>query len=1051
MGYKYLIDISQIDKLKNKYQNNYIKLVEDKKSLQDSLDKKISEIYNNIIDNLENKLKEKYELYEKNILDILNKVNEDYKSKIIKKQNRIFKIGNDVSFNTENIADKLMSLTNYEKEKLNEFNENIKSLESLKEEILLDNNLLKKIKENKDKLQVIKKYGDSYLSKINSIKIRINDIDKEISNFWNKNKILDEKTLKRLDEVKKSNPLNKNINSTNNIVHLSMKKYEDKKYGINIDIPVYIDDDLSVIFNVKNENSIDTLKVVITSYLLRVIYALKPQYVNVNIVDVKENGIFFSKISTLNNLFPDIINENIIYNKNDVSKLIEDLNKLLLKRIRLFNEKDISIYNKTATSKEKNQIYVINDFENIFKEDIKLFENILKYGKKYGIYLILVGNIDTDMTEYSNLIKSIHKNDMDKTKFNILNQKSDDEIKKVKEIIKLSCNLERIIVGNDESVIYKEKSYLFDAKTNTMKLEHEKIAKEYFNEKALEILTSNLVKFIEQEKIRNEEKNKLSLDELISKLPRHLSSLDGIKIPIGINSKNEFEYIEFSDDYIDAILTGASGAGKSRLYNYLLLNSMYMYDSNELEIYILDLKEGVEFSVYSDYNLPSIKAIYGNMANPVEILAHLVYKLKQRTSLFIKEKVPDIKQYRLKTGKKLPKILLIVDEFQMILSDSNSTSTKAKEYITQLITQGRAEGIHIIMCAQNITSESGITDGINKQLNTKILIRSIETSIDSLLGSSFDKLSNYNERNKLVKEIMNFPKGMGIINNKSGDIKYNKIFRFPNSTPEQIKNHLKILEKEYIDKNIISKPLFKNSSQNNILEVENMYFKNKYNLSTYPIAILGKYMRLENAQINIEYDKNKNSNILVTSSSVIKCNYILKSYLKSLEIWDRYNKNNLKVYILDFENISNNVKEEYINNKDFVCYHQYRGDIDNLKSMLEKIKNDNFKYKFLVINKINRFKEYYNNQYSPDVKVKEIVNTLINFQEMGYYNNINLLVISSLGVTSLDSVINDNSKYIFFDNTNEYDKRYFNRKDNILFKDIDISSNVSEEINLFVD
>ena len=183
MGYKYLIDISQIDKLKNKYQNNYIKLVEDKKSLQDSLDKKISEIYNNIIDNLENKLKEKYELYEKNILDILNKVNEDYKSKIIKKQNRIFKIGNDVSFNTENIADKLMSLTNYEKEKLNEFNENIKSLENLKEEILLDNNLLKKIKENKDKLQVIKKYGDSYLSKINSIKIKINDIDKEISDF----------------------------------------------------------------------------------------------------------------------------------------------------------------------------------------------------------------------------------------------------------------------------------------------------------------------------------------------------------------------------------------------------------------------------------------------------------------------------------------------------------------------------------------------------------------------------------------------------------------------------------------------------------------------------------------------------------------------------------------------------------------------------------------------------------------------------------------------------------------------------------------------------
>ena len=105
----------------------------------------------------------------------------------------------------------------------------------------------------------------------------------------------------------------------------------------------------------------------------------------------------------------------------------------------------------------------------------------------------------------------------------------------------------------------------------------------------------------------------------------------------------------------------------------------------------------------------------------------------RRSELFTKENnARDILEYR-KSGKKLPRILLILDEFHIILGDSNKYNEKAKECLTRIITQGRAEGIHIIMCSQDITSNSGLSNNINQQLTTKILLRSIESSADTLL------------------------------------------------------------------------------------------------------------------------------------------------------------------------------------------------------------------------------------------------------------------------------------------------------------------------------
>ncbi|MGM7719452.1 FtsK/SpoIIIE domain-containing protein [Metabacillus sp. Hm71] len=132
--------------------------------------------------------------------------------------------------------------------------------------------------------------------------------------------------------------------------------------------------------------------------------------------------------------------------------------------------------------------------------------------------------------------------------------------------------------------------------------------------------------------------NKLSIKVYEEKLPIkwdydiNLIKPNTWEIPFG-KSHDEIIYHDF-DKYPHLIDGGTTRFGKTVFLKSLLHSLIYSQPDN-VEIYILDLKGGLEFSKYDVY--PQVKSVSSDILESYETLYFLVNELKSREKLF-KEK-----------------------------------------------------------------------------------------------------------------------------------------------------------------------------------------------------------------------------------------------------------------------------------------------------------------------------------------------------------------------------------------------------------------------------
>lgn len=185
-----------------------------------------------------------------------------------------------------------------------------------------------------------------------------------------------------------------------------------------------------------------------------------------------------------------------------------------------------------------------------------------------------------------------------------------------------------------------------------------------------------------------------------------------------------------------ALLGGQTGSGKSTLL-HVLINSLAMtYSPEELELYLLDFKEGVEFLPYADKRLPHARVIgiESEREFAVSVLRRLQGELEARAQKFKSVNVTNLKAYRQTTNAAMPRIVLIVDEFQKMFELSDAVTTKITQMIDDLAKRGRSFGIHIVMGSQSVR---GANMPINSygQFSTRIALQAPEQDITALLGS----------------------------------------------------------------------------------------------------------------------------------------------------------------------------------------------------------------------------------------------------------------------------------------------------------------------------
>lgn len=157
-----------------------------------------------------------------------------------------------------------------------------------------------------------------------------------------------------------------------------------------------------------------------------------------------------------------------------------------------------------------------------------------------------------------------------------------------------------------------------------------------------------------------------------------------------------------------ALMGGRNGSGKSNLLHVIIRSLCYRYSPEELVLYLLDFKDGVEFFSYSIAEkswLPHARTIsvHNDPSYALAMFKSLAAEMEKRNETFKAAGVVGLEDYRAKTKRKMPRILVIVDEFTVMFSAEESKE-QIGELISAILKRGRSTGIHLMLSTQTVAS-----------------------------------------------------------------------------------------------------------------------------------------------------------------------------------------------------------------------------------------------------------------------------------------------------------------------------------------------------------
>ncbi len=272
----------------------------------------------------------------------------------------------------------------------------------------------------------------------------------------------------------------------------------------------------------------------------------------------------------------------------------------------------------------------------------------------------------------------------------------------------------------------------------------------------------------------------------------HSSAIEHLSVPVGTCGAKKIQNVDLGYGTAQHILVaGKTGSGKSSFLHALVTNACLMYSPNELELYLVDYKKGVEFKTYATYELPhaAVIAIESEREFGLSVLERLDQMLTERGELFRIAEVQDLGQYRRKfPDKTFPRCLLVVDEFHELFADDDRISQSATNLLNRLARQGRAFGIHVLLGSQTISGSHSIPKSILGQFGVRIALQCNES----------DSREIFTDDNTAAR-LLSRP-GEAVYNGDGGKVEANSPFQVAWMQDDERRNYLEQIQqlsKEY--------------------------------------------------------------------------------------------------------------------------------------------------------------------------------------------------------------------------------------------------------------
>jgi S-DNA-T family DNA segregation ATPase FtsK/SpoIIIE len=260
-------------------------------------------------------------------------------------------------------------------------------------------------------------------------------------------------------------------------------------------------------------------------------------------------------------------------------------------------------------------------------------------------------------------------------------------------------------------------------------------------------------------------------------------SRSGIDVPLGkagATKRQRFTLGHGTSQHV--LIAGRTGSGKSTLMHALITNLALNYSPDEIDLYLIDFKKGVEFKVYATHELPhaSVVAIESEREFGISVLERLDAELRMRADRFRDAGVQDLNAYRNLPGTPpLPRILLIVDEFQEFFVEEDKLAQEAALWLDRLVRQGRAFGVHVILGSQSLGGAFTLARSTLGQMAVRIALQCSENDAHLILSE-----------NNIAPRMLSRP-GEAIYNDANGAPEGNNFFQVVWLSDELRESYLK--------------------------------------------------------------------------------------------------------------------------------------------------------------------------------------------------------------------------------------------------------------------
>jgi len=243
----------------------------------------------------------------------------------------------------------------------------------------------------------------------------------------------------------------------------------------------------------------------------------------------------------------------------------------------------------------------------------------------------------------------------------------------------------------------------------------------------------------------------------------------GIRVPLGRAGATKLQYLDLGQGTSQhALIAGKTGSGKSTFLHALVTNLGLIYSPDQIELYLIDFKKGVEFKTYATHHMPHARviAIESEREFGLSVIEKLDGELKRRGDLFRQAGVQDVAGYRIAVGpNSMPRILLIVDEFQELFTEDDKLAQDAALLLDRLVRQGRAFGMHVLLGSQTLGGAYSLARSTLGQMAVRIALQCSEADAHLILS----------EENSAAR-LLSRP-GEAIYNDSNGTVQGNHPFQ----------------------------------------------------------------------------------------------------------------------------------------------------------------------------------------------------------------------------------------------------------------------------------